>query len=48
VRSFLPQNFLIHFILEKTIHDEEASNVDLAESVAEIKVCLILKNCESR
>ena len=26
-------------LIEKTIHDEEISNVDVAESMAELKVC---------
>lgn len=29
-------------LLEKTIHDEETSNVDLAESMTDLKVCPIL------
>ena len=27
------------FLPEKTIHDEETSNIDVAESMAELKVC---------
>lgn len=30
---------LLYPITEKTIHDEETSDVDLAESMAELKVC---------
>ena len=29
-------------LLEKTINDEETSNIDVAESMAELKVCILL------
>lgn len=31
-------------LLEKTIHDEETSNVDIAESMADLKVCSNIDN----
>lgn len=31
--------FNTDFLAEKTIHDEETSNIDVAESMAELKVC---------
>lgn len=34
----IPSPFLSHAFVEKTIHDEENSNLDIADSMVELKV----------
>jgi kinesin family protein 5 len=31
----------VDLLIEKTIHDEETSNVDIAESMTELKACVL-------